>query len=44
MGPYDGGRAEFLRAPNADFNLIELPPGTEYENDFTMLSDIIPTG
>jgi glutathione-independent formaldehyde dehydrogenase len=44
MGPYDGGQAEFLRVPYADFNLLELPPGDEHENDFTMLSDIFPTG
>lgn len=44
MGPYDGGQAEHLRVPYADFNLLELPPGTEHENDFTMLSDIFPTG
>ena len=44
MGPYDGGQAEFLRVPHADFNLLELPQGTEHENDFTMLSDIFPTG
>jgi glutathione-independent formaldehyde dehydrogenase len=44
MGPYDGGQAEYLRVPYADFNLLDLPAGTEYENDFTMLSDIFPTG
>jgi glutathione-independent formaldehyde dehydrogenase len=44
MGPYDGGQAEYLRVPFADFNLLELPAGTEHENDFTMLSDIFPTG
>jgi glutathione-independent formaldehyde dehydrogenase len=44
MGPYDGGQAEFLRVPYADFNLLALPEGTEHENDFTMLSDIFPTG
>jgi len=44
MGPYDGGQAEFLRVPYADFNLLELPPGTDHERDFTMLSDIFPTG
>ncbi|MGI4895118.1 MAG: zinc-binding dehydrogenase [Janthinobacterium lividum] len=44
MGPYDGGQAEFLRVPHADFNLLDLPAGTEHENDFTMLSDIFPTG
>jgi glutathione-independent formaldehyde dehydrogenase len=44
MGPYDGGQAEYLRVPFADVNLLELPAGTEQENDFTMLSDIFPTG
>jgi glutathione-independent formaldehyde dehydrogenase len=44
MGPYSGGQAESLRVPHADFNLLELPAGTEHENDFTMLSDIFPTG
>jgi len=44
MGPYDGGQAELLRVPYADVNLLELPQGTEHENDFTMLSDIFPTG
>jgi glutathione-independent formaldehyde dehydrogenase len=31
MGPYDGGQAEFLRVPHADFQLLELPPGTAHE-------------
>jgi glutathione-independent formaldehyde dehydrogenase len=44
MGPYWGGQAELLRVPWADFNLLELPQGTEHEADFTMLSDIFPTG
>ena len=44
MGPYAGGQAEYLRVPYADFNLLRLPPGTEHELDFTMLSDIFPTG
>jgi glutathione-independent formaldehyde dehydrogenase len=44
MGPYDGGQAQFLRVPYADFNLLELPAGTQWENDFAMLSDIFPTG
>ncbi|MGE5131396.1 MAG: glutathione-independent formaldehyde dehydrogenase [Gemmatimonadota bacterium] len=44
MGPYQGGQAEYLRVPFADFNLLELPQGTEFEQDFTMLSDIFPTG
>jgi glutathione-independent formaldehyde dehydrogenase len=44
MGPYDGGQAEYLRVPFADFNLLDLPPGDDHELDFTMLSDIFPTG
>lgn len=44
MGPYPGGQAEYLRVPWADVNLLELPPGTEHEDDFAMLSDIFPTG
>jgi glutathione-independent formaldehyde dehydrogenase len=44
MGPYWGGQAEYLRVPWADFNLLELPAGTDHESDFTMLSDIFPTG
>ena len=44
MGPYDGGQAEYLRVPYADFNLLLLPPGEEFEQDFAMLSDIFPTG
>jgi glutathione-independent formaldehyde dehydrogenase len=44
MGAYRGGQAEYLRVPWADFNLLELPPGDEHEQDFTMLSDIFPTG
>src|SRR5579875_1452245 len=43
MGPYDGGQAEYLRVPFADFNLLELPPGEDFELDFTLLSDIFPT-
>lgn len=43
MGPYEGGQAEYLRVPFADFNLLSLPRGTEHERDFTMLSDIFPT-
>ncbi|MBM3714377.1 MAG: zinc-binding dehydrogenase [Actinobacteria bacterium] len=44
MGPYWGGQAELLRVPWADFNLLELPAGKDKEADFTMLSDIFPTG
>ena len=44
MGPYKGGQAEYLRVPFADFNCLQLPEGTEHENDFAMLADIFPTG
>ncbi len=44
MGPYDGGQAEYLRVPWADYNALTLPPGTEHELDYTMLSDVFPTG
>ena len=44
MGPYQGGQAQFLRVPYADFNALKLPPGTEHEADFALLADIFPTG
>lgn len=45
MGPYDGGQAEYLRVPFADFNCLRLPEGAEEkELDYVMLSDIFPTG
>ncbi|KHL02572.1 glutathione-independent formaldehyde dehydrogenase [Sinomonas humi] len=44
MGGYWGGQAELLRVPWADFNLLKLPEGKEHESDFTLLSDIFPTG
>ncbi len=45
MGPYNGGQAEFLRVPFADFNCLRLPPDVrEKENDYVLLSDIFPTG
>jgi glutathione-independent formaldehyde dehydrogenase len=44
MGPYRGGQAEYLRVPYADFNCLKLPPGTEHEADFVLLTDIFPTG
>jgi len=44
MGPYWGGQAEYMRVPWADFNLLVLPPGDDLESDFTLLSDIFPTG
>jgi glutathione-independent formaldehyde dehydrogenase len=45
MGPFEGGQAEFLRVPYADFNCLSLPSDAkEKENDYVMLSDIFPTG
>lgn len=45
MGPYNGGQAEYLRVPFADFNCLQLPPDAKKkENDYVMLSDIFPTG
>lgn len=45
MGPYNGGQAQMLRVPYADFNCLILPPGAEEkQNDYVMLSDIFPTG
>src|SRR5256886_17664678 len=44
MGRGGGGRAESLRVSWADSTVPRRPAGTEHENDFTMLSDIFPTG
>jgi glutathione-independent formaldehyde dehydrogenase len=45
MGPFEGGQAELLRVPYADFNCLSLPSDArEKENDYVMLSDIFPTG
>ncbi len=45
MGPYEGGQAEFVLVPYADFNCLKLPgkPGDEWEDDFLLLSDVFPT-
>jgi glutathione-independent formaldehyde dehydrogenase len=45
MGPYNGGQAELLRVPYADFNCLILPPeARERQLDYVMLADIFPTG
>ncbi|KAI9725709.1 MAG: hypothetical protein M1828_002592 [Chrysothrix sp. TS-e1954] len=44
MGPYQGGQAQYIRVPFADFNCLPLPAGTEHEADFALLADIFPTG
>jgi glutathione-independent formaldehyde dehydrogenase len=45
MGPYQGGQAELLRVPFADFNCLVLPSdAAKKEADYVMLADIWPTG
>lgn len=46
MGPYQGGQAEYVLVPYADFNCLKLPgkPGDKFEDDFLLLSDVFPTG
>ena len=45
MGPYEGGQAQYMRIPYADYNCLQLPPDAEQKHrDYTMLSDIFPTG
>jgi threonine dehydrogenase-like Zn-dependent dehydrogenase len=44
MGPYDGGQAQYVRVPFADFNCLALPSGIEHEADFALLADVFPTG
>lgn len=45
MGPYQGGQAEYVRVPYADFDCLKVPgkPGDEFEDDFVLLADIFPT-
>lgn len=45
MGPYEGGQAEYVLVPFADFNCLKLPgeEGDEWEDDFLLLSDVFPT-
>ncbi len=45
MGPYNGGQAELLRVPYADWNALVLPEDAEEkQRDYVMLSDVLPTG
>jgi glutathione-independent formaldehyde dehydrogenase len=45
MGPWDGGQAEYLLVPWADFNCLRLPEDApDKQNDYVMLADIFPTG
>ncbi|EFH80645.1 glutathione-independent formaldehyde dehydrogenase [Ktedonobacter racemifer] len=45
MGPYQGGQAQYLRVPYADFNCLRLPEDArEKQDEYVMISDIFPTG
>ncbi|TQM01592.1 glutathione-independent formaldehyde dehydrogenase [Pseudonocardia kunmingensis] len=45
MGGWAGGQAEYLRIPWGDLQCLRLPEDAkEKQNDYTMLSDILPTG
>lgn len=47
MGPWQGGQAEYVMVPYADFNLLKFPDreqAMEKLLDLAMLSDIFPTG
>lgn len=45
MGDLEGGQAEYMRVPYADFNCLKLPgDAAEREDDYVMLADIFPTG
>lgn len=47
MGPWQGGQAEYVFVPYADFNLLKFPDremAMEKMLDLAMLTDIFPTG
>ncbi|QDV04826.1 Glutathione-independent formaldehyde dehydrogenase [Planctomycetes bacterium Poly30] len=47
MGGWDGGQAEYVMVPYADYNLLKFPDrdkAMEKILDLTCLSDILPTG
>ena len=45
MGPWQGGQAEYLRVPWADFNALRLPEDAEEkQEEYVMVADIFPTG
>ena len=45
LGPYQGGQAEHIRVPFADYNCLKVPgtPGDSFEDNFILLADIFPT-
>ena len=46
MGGYPGTQAELVRVPFGDANCLRLPgePGDDWEHDFVLLADALPTG
>ncbi len=47
MGPWQGGQAEYVMVPYADFNLLKFPDpdqAMEKIQDLALLSDVFPTG
>jgi glutathione-independent formaldehyde dehydrogenase len=47
MGPWQGGQAEYIFVPYADFNLMRIPDrdmAMEKITDLAVLSDVLPTG
>ncbi len=46
MGQYQGGQAEYVSVPFADFNCLKLPgePYDQWEDDFLLISDVFTTG
>ena len=46
MGPYRGAQTQWLRVPFADANCLRLPgePGDQWEHDFVLLADALPSG
>ncbi len=42
-GGYDGGQAEYVRVPFADFGPMKIPDDLE-DDDVLLLSDVLPTG
>jgi len=47
MGPWQGGQAEYVMVPYADFQLLKFPDRSQALKkikDLTLLSDVFPTG
>ncbi len=42
-GGYDGGQAEYVRVPYANFGPTVIPPGMD-PDDAVLLTDVVPTG